>query len=114
MKKKWIVLLVGVALILSAAPSAMATHCWRCKVVGGGVSICVAATGQLGGREFCEDGSGVCQPSGDTCVPHGLAPEPEPLAAEFTVASVERLDEPQSAASETLVTSLETDTPSKR
>jgi len=107
-RKRIAFLVVGVALILGVAPSAMASHCFNCRPTPDGTGVCVAAFGIIPGREFCDDGGDYCQLSGDVCVPHGLAPEPEPLAAEYFVASIERLDEPQAAVNETLLASLET------
>ncbi|HYI08518.1 MAG TPA: hypothetical protein VEK57_05580 [Thermoanaerobaculia bacterium] len=98
--KKRILLFLVVAVVFATAPDAMAV-CYRCNVD----KICV--TGGPFGYQICRDGVG-----GGHCyldAPCGsLAGEVEPLAAEFTVASVERLDEPQTAASETLVASIET------
>lgn len=78
MKKRLIPLLVLMVLIVTAtAPSAMA--CQRCQ--GG----CVLGSG---GWQFCEW-------DGEECIVafHCLyMPPEEPLAADFTVASVERLD----------------------
>ena len=102
MKKKLIPLLV-LTIVLMSAPAAMATHCDKCKLVHG-VLECVPAT--LGGWEVCIIFGDTCHV--ETLCTHASAPEPdEPLAAAFTVASVERLDEPN-AATETLVASLET------
>ena len=116
MSRKWIAFLaVGVALILGVAPSAMAGHCLRCRPTPDGIGTCVTAFGVIPGREFCEDdGVPYCQLSGEVCVPHGFAPDPEPFAADYLVASVERLDEPRNAVDETLVASIETAQPSKR
>ncbi len=88
MNKKLLVPLVLIT--LAVAPAAMAEHCFWC--VSG---QCIDVAG--GGRPVCtEFPGGYCQTSGSPCL--HFAPM-EPLASEFTVVSVERLDEPQSAAS---------------
>jgi hypothetical protein len=56
----------------------------------------------LGWTECYSDEFG-CQISGDRCYGHPIAQLSTPLAAEYAVASVERLDEPQTAAAETIV-----------
>ena len=93
-----------VAIALASAPAAMA-KCLRCKPA-------ILACGEAAtGWEYCE------WTWDNNCITHTactslLAAAPlEPLAAEYVVASVERLDEPQAAASETLVASLETPAP---
>jgi hypothetical protein len=80
--KKLTLLLVITLLALSAAPSAMA--CWRCKPIQG---ACIpVASGWLN----CDEVIGGCNFSG--ACPGALAAE-TPLATDFTVASVERLDQ---------------------
>jgi len=105
MKKQWILLLV-LAIALTSAPAAMADHCYRCSPAA---LACVQATNF--GWEYCEwtwDNNCIRHtPCGD----HGGDLAALPLAAEFTVASVERLDEPQADASETRVASLATPAP---
>ena len=104
---KRIALLIGVALILgiSAAPDAMASHCERCKWYPiEGEYACIPATGLWAGNEICQEGGWWCEQLGNQCVPHGSL---APLSSEFTVASVERLDEPKSGADETLVATAE-------
>lgn len=101
---KRIVLLSAAALIvvLSAAPDAMANHCFRCKWVAGAQEFdCVPVFGSTPGRPICETDGITCQTSGNQCAPHTASITP--LASEYTVASVERLDEPNSGSSETLV-----------
>jgi len=91
---------LALAIILTVAPSAMANHCEKC--IG---QNCVDAANF--GYLVCVEGGGdphSCQVS-SPCGPHV---QPEPLAAELTVVSVERLDEPDGNASETLVASLDT------
>lgn len=103
MKKQWILLLV-VAITLASAPAAMA-RCQRCK------PALLACGDAATGWEYCEwtwDNNCITHTA---CTSFTGAERPEPFAAEFTVASVERLDEPQAAASETLVASLATPAP---
>ena len=103
--KKHLILLLVVAVALTSAPAAMA-QCQKCKP-----AILACADVETGGWEFCK------WTVENNCYYHTpctslLAAAPsEPLAAEYTVASVERLDEPQAAASEALVASLETPAP---
>jgi hypothetical protein len=103
-KKTWMLLLV-VAIALTAAPAAMA--CERCK------PALLACGPAATGWEYCE------WTWDNNCITHtactSAAAPTESLAAEFAVASVERLDgslnEPQPAAAEPLVASLETPAP---
>jgi len=99
---KRIALLAGFAVIaiLSVAPDAMANHCFRCKLFQMELD-CVAATGTTPGYPICETDGITCQTSGTRCTPHTASVAP--LASEYQVASVERLDEPGSAVSDTLV-----------
>ena len=98
---KRIVLLAAAALIVvfSAAPDAMAHHCFRCKLFQQEFD-CVAATGTTPGYPNCETDGITCQTSGTRCTPHTASIAP--LASEYTVASVQRLDEPNSGTAETL------------
>lgn len=114
MMTKRIALVVGVALILSAAPDAFAGHCWRCRyfpTIGEAACVTVNST-TFGGWTSCDDGAG-CVVSGEECAPHTAAFTP-PLASEYTVVAVERLDEPRSAADETLVASAGANHPATR
>ena len=109
MKKRLVLMLLMFALVLTVAPLAMADHCKTCRF-----GNCWPAT--VPAYYFCEDLGSTCRMTGWGCGgPHPFVEE-EPLAAEFVVASVERLDEPQqpAAAEETLVASLETPAPSQR
>lgn len=96
--------LVILATILAAAPDAAADHCWKCS----NYTNCVPSTGY--GRDYCHSDPSGCVFYGYACGgPHPFVETAEPFAAEFTVASVERLDEPrQPAAGEVRVASLET------
>ena len=99
---KRIVLLSAAALIvvLSAAPDAMASHCFRCKLAQQQFS-CVPALGITPGYPICEADEHSCVTSGTQCATHSASIAP--LASEFTVASVERLDDGGSDADETRV-----------
>ncbi|HYC89204.1 MAG TPA: hypothetical protein VEO54_08345 [Thermoanaerobaculia bacterium] len=101
--KKRILLMVVVILLILAVPVAMANHCRRCRPgPTPGQSTCTIATGTLlGGYEGCYVENGSCITFGAACPPHTAAVTP--LAAEYRVASVERLDEPKSGAGETTV-----------
>ena len=98
MKKRLIPLLVF-TIVLAVAPAAMANHCDRCLPT---LQKCVQVSNF--GYQFCVFDAGwhLENPCGSHALP------PSDLAFEFTVASVERIDEPQTAASETQVASLET------
>ena len=98
---KRIVLLSAAALIvvLSAAPEAMANHCFRCKLFQQEFD-CVPVFGSTPGRPICETDGITCQTSGPQCTLHASV---APLASEYTVASVERLDDVDSDADETRV-----------
>ncbi|MCU1246670.1 MAG: hypothetical protein JWN02_2580 [Acidobacteria bacterium] len=81
--KKLTLLLVITLLALSAAPSAMA--CQRCKPRGWS---CIPSTT---GYQVCEEVIDGCNFSG-ACT--GAVAAETPLATDFTIASVERLDQP--------------------
>ena len=105
MKKRLILMLMVFALVLASAPVAMADHCVTCRF-----GTCRPAT--TAAYYSCTSNGTSCTLTGWGCGgPHPFTEE-EPLAAEFIVASVERLDEAQPAQSEqTRVASLETRTP---
>ena len=107
MKRRLVLMFVVFALVLTFAPLAMADHCSTCRF-----GNCRPAT--VPAYYFCEDLGATCSLTGSGCGgPHPFAPE-EPFGAEFTVASVERLDDRESApAGETRVASLETPAPSQ-
>jgi hypothetical protein len=100
MKKQSILLLV-LAIALMSAPVAMANHCERCRPVS---QTCILWPNF--GFEICDDIDGcvVQFPCGD----HPPQLQAEPLASEFTVAAVERLDGPEPAEDTTRVASLAT------
>jgi hypothetical protein len=95
------------AIVLTLAPAAMADHCVTCRF-----GNCRPATTPA--YRFCEDLGSTCSLTVACGGPHPFTEE-EPFAADFVVASVERLDERQPApANETRVASLETPAPSQR
>lgn len=108
MKKRLLLMFMVFAMVLTVAPLAMADHCTTCRY-----GNCRPAT--VPAYYFCEDLGATCRMTGWGCGgPHPFTEE-EPFAAEFIVASVERLDERQpAAADETRVASLETPAPSQR
>lgn len=107
MKKRLVLLFMVFAVVLTVAPPAMADHCTTCRF-----GNCRPAT--VPAYYFCEDLGATCSLSGACGGPHPFTEE-EPLAIDFVVASVERLDEGQPAPSEqTRVASLETPAPSQR
>ena len=106
MKKRLVLLFMVFALILTVAPIAMADHCTTCRF-----GNCRPAT--VPAYYFCEDLGATCSLSVACGGPHPFIEE-EPLAADFIVASVERLDEPQPPADETRVATLETPRPTQR
>lgn len=108
MKKRLVLMLMVFAIVLTVAPLAMADHCRTCKN-----GACRPAT--VPAYYFCDDSGGTCVLTGPGCGgPHPFTEE-EPFAAEFTVASVERLDGQQPTPDEqTRVASLETPAPAQR
>jgi hypothetical protein len=107
MKKRLVLLLMVFALVLTMAPVAMADHCTTCRN-----GNCWPAT--LPAYYFCEDLGTSCKLTVACSGPHPFTDE-ETLAADFTVASVERLDgrQPAVPAEQTRVASLETPAPSQ-
>jgi hypothetical protein len=114
--KRAILLLFVVAILLTVAPTAMANHCKACKLYPYPMDPppppqCIRYSNY--GFQFCEEDYvlGECIVS-DPCGNHLAAVTP--LASEFAVASVERLDDPRTATSETLVASALTAPPAVR
>jgi hypothetical protein len=105
MKKRLLPLLVlAVAIVLITAPAAMADHCRKCSLQ----QTCAIAV--TGGFPICDDSTGTCILQGTKCTgPHPLVEEP--LAVEFTVASVERLDEPNTAPANLVASAAPVATP---
>jgi hypothetical protein len=107
MKKRLLLMFMVFALVLTVAPLAMADHCSTCIN-----NKCRPAT--LPAYYFCEILNGQCTLTGTGCGgPHPFTEE-EPFAAEFTVASVERLDGQPAPDEQTRVASLETPAPAQR
>ena len=104
MLTKRLVPLLVLAFVLTIAPDALAHYCFRCHPI---TQACITTTNF--GFAFCGWDAGGCYTE-SFCGDHSLS-APEPLAAKFTVASVERLDEPKTAAPETLVASVEAPAP---
>ncbi|HYC91508.1 MAG TPA: hypothetical protein VEO54_19975 [Thermoanaerobaculia bacterium] len=96
--KKLLISLLLFSIALAAAPAAMA-ECLRCRPL---LKKCVAAT--VDGWESCYWAND-CIFAGEYCTVSQAAVQP--LASEFQVASVERIDEPQPATNEPRVASLE-------
>jgi hypothetical protein len=88
MMKRTIPVLFAVAILFVAAVPAQADHCFRCEFHVD-YSICRPNTNF--GNTDCDDSSGFCQLNGVQCR-HTTAAV-TPLASEFQVASVERIDE---------------------
>lgn len=109
MRKQWILLLV-LAIALTSAPAALANHCERCRPISQSCGIAANF-----GWEYCEWDvfENNCYVE-TACGSHLGAALSAPLAADYTVASVERLDEPQPAADATRVASLATPSPLTR
>lgn len=110
--KRAIPLLFVIAILLTLAPSAMANHCYGCKLYpepGEYPPECVRYPN--GGWMYCEENWETYEC--DVAFHCGWHATP-PLASEFEVASVERDDEPRMTASETLVASTAAPTPSPR
>ncbi|MEA2489097.1 MAG: hypothetical protein QOH21_889 [Acidobacteriota bacterium] len=114
MKKRLLSLLVlTVVLMLAIAPAALADHCRKCSGTIPNQTCGIAVTG---GKPICYISNGTCVLEGLTCTgPHPfIDADDDPLGADFFVASVERLDEAQPAASETRIASLELPQPAQR
>jgi hypothetical protein len=107
MKRRLVLLLMVFAMIVTAAPLAMADHCTTCRF-----GNCAPAT--LPAYRDCVDLGSSCSLTIACGGPHPFIEE-EPLATEFVVASVERVDKRQPVpAEQTRVASLETPAPSQR
>ena len=106
MMKRTIPLVLAVAVLFSFAPAALADHCLRCKI---SMSYeCITAL--TGGRPICISDGFSCTLQGELCT---HPPSAASLAEEYTVASVERLDEPATKADDKLVAALETRQPAR-
>jgi hypothetical protein len=94
---KRVVSLLVLSIVLAAAPAAMA-QCLKCRPLQ---HTCVPTT--TGGFDSCYWANDCIV--GEFC--GARVEEMPPLASEFQVVSVERLDEPQNKTKETRVASLE-------
>lgn len=102
-------LLVVVSLVLLAAPSAMAA-CWICRF---SYATCYpAADTNPAAWTQCTDGGGECYLDGSPCGVSERATTP--LASEFTIAAVERLDDPQPQAEARAALVATAETPASR
>ncbi|HEX9983559.1 MAG TPA: hypothetical protein VGF69_09855 [Thermoanaerobaculia bacterium] len=90
-------LLIVLSLVVLAAPAAMA-ECFICRFSYATCRPATATSTNAWTQCFSEDG--VCELSGSPCTvsPSASAAIPAPLASDYRVASVERLDEPQQNA----------------
>ena len=95
------------AMLLAIAPAAMANHCKNCSPAPATTCMTVPRFG-FAVCYYDAAGCHIDLPCGNHNAPVA------PLATEFTVASVERLDEPQTAAPETLVAAATTPAPATR
>lgn len=107
MTKRMLPLVAIAILFFTVAPAAKADHCYKCKIVPAPqVSYCILHTsGPILGWTECYSDEDGCHPSGDRCTAHPAAMAS--LAADYSVVSVERLDEPQ-PANAALIATLET------
>lgn len=110
MKKRLLSLFALTLIVLvGVAPAALADHCSRCS----DAMKCRPATGS--GAASCIETPTSCTLSGTCGGPHPFVETEDPFGADFIVASVERIDEPRTAApSEPQVASLETPPPANR
>lgn len=102
MKTRLTLLLMLALIVLATAPVAMANHCKICRPLWEACSQ-NATTGWT--NCVWDESTNKCITSGSCSHTAALL---QPLAAEFQVASVERLDEPQANTNETRVATLET------
>jgi len=86
--KRTILLLAAVAM-LAGSIDASAT-CWRCRFID---DTCIINAGTFA---FCDDTQGFCDIGGDCGA--ATTRNDTVLATQWTVASVERLDEPRTAS----------------
>lgn len=106
--KKILYLAVVVGLLVASAPAAFGSHCERCRSAPPPYE-CVPVLVRPGQTECIADGES-CWTSGIQCSPHesGFS-----LSTEYTVVSVERLDEAGQSAEETRVAQLTETKPSR-
>jgi hypothetical protein len=106
--KRTLSLAVVVVLLIVAAPAAFAEHCERCRPSG---FECIAVLVRPGHTECFANQQG-CWSSGIQCDPHTDLASFD-LSTDYTVASIERLDEPDQPADETRVALLAATPPSR-
>lgn len=98
-------LLLFVAVILFTTTSAMAADCFHCTEIS---NMCRAMQ-HVSGFDTCVNDVNVgCVLSGNECGPISVD---QPLTSEYSVAAVERIDQPQPPAKEPLVAPSETEAP---
>ena len=105
-------LFFAAAVLLTLAPAALANHCYNCKFYPEPTTEppqCIRYYNYA--FMYCEENydTGECDVE-FACGNHTLAP----LASDFAVASVERLDEPRTSASDTLMAAARPAAPATR
>jgi hypothetical protein len=100
--KRIVPLLFVFALVLIAVPDAQANHCVRCEF--GDPSFTCIDQRRVGWTECFIDENHLCHNAGVQCTDN---PNAAPLASEYTVAVVERLDEPATTPAETQIASTD-------
>jgi hypothetical protein len=108
MKTCRLLLFFVVVILLTMAPAAMADTCKRCAGIP--TQSCVNAF-HVDGFTICWVDETGCHLDGAQCAPMGAETA---LASEYTVATVERIDEPQATDGKALVAPTDTDAPSSR
>jgi hypothetical protein len=106
-------LLIVLSLVVLAAPAAMA-ECYICRFSYATCRPATATSTNAWTQCFSEDG--ICELSGSPCTVSASASAsiPAPLASDYRVASVERLDEPQQPNADGLVATVATPAPATR
>lgn len=106
MTRKRLTLFAAVALILlSVAPAALAEHCFRCRFLSTYWECAHISSSIIGGWPDCWiEADGSCYTAGVPCQPHKK--DLAPLELEYTVASVERLDEPHTTTDPNLLAAV--------
>jgi hypothetical protein len=104
MKTRLTLLLFAAVILLMMAPGAMAQYCKRCA--GGSGGSCVNAIHVFGWPICYTDATGCHTEGEEQCDP---VSSEAPLASEYTVAAVERVEEPQTASKDPLPAPPDTD-----
>jgi hypothetical protein len=108
-------LLIVLSLVVLAAPAAMADNtCYICRFSFATCRPATATSTNAWTDCFSEDG--ICELRGSPCTPSlsASAAVPAPLASDYKVASVERLDEAQQPNADGLVASATVAAPATR